>query len=355
MPAAIPFVVAGFQAFAAVAAKSAIVAGLYTVAAVSTALGAITKNKDLQRLGAVAGLAGGVGSVMTAGGSAAGAAAGEEASKTVAEKAGAAGFENTVDAAVKSGAQTAADATSAIDNASSALDLAKSAPALAEPASSLAQTGASSNGLLSNAMSSGPDLGNITTQSAFNSAPAGDMFNTGQIFPGAESAGSSSSLMQPTADAASPGAMGTDYGLNTASNAPTANAGAMNQGNGLNVNTASNAPAANTGKFLDYNLNTASNAGSGLPSAATQNQNWFEKLNSFATKYGKLTELGGGLISGAAKSYSDQQTAKDSFNRQREYQDWLRQRYNDSVRNLTVPGLVLNRNGPNGIINGARG
>lgn len=358
MPAAIPFVVAGFQAYAAVTATSAIVAGLYTVAAVSTALGAITKNKDLQRLGAIAGLAGGVGSVMTAGGSAAGAAAGEEASKTVAEKAGAAGFENTVDAAVKSGAQTAADATSAIDNATSVLETARGgASALAEPIAQSGSMGSSAGGgLLADAMGSP-----VTTQSAFSSAPADSMFNTGQISDtlaanaggnagsAFDTASSSAAMADPASASLSTSASAnpSQYGLDTAPNA----------GNGLSNTAGQTQSAANTGTFkADYGLNTASNAVKGaLPDAGMQNQNWFEKLNSFATKYGKLTELGGGLISGAAKSYSDQQTAKDNFNRQREYQEWLRQRYNDSVRNLTVPGLVLNRNGSNGIINGARG
>lgn len=352
MPAAIPFVVAGFQAYAAVTATSAIVAGLYTVAAVSTALGAVTKNKDLQRLGAIAGLAGGVGSVMTAGGTAAGAAAGEEATKTVAEQAGATGFENTA-------ADLTSQADKAIANSSAALDAAKTGVQIAEPVNaSIAQAGpmgvSPDNGLLSNAMAPKPALDTITTQSAFNSAPQQNMFNTGQMFQNGQQAGSSL-LNAPAAEPLSTVNVPPSLSSNMTA-PPLPDASTAPAGDGFRMpGGATNAPS-NTGTFkADYGLNTASNAGSSLPDAATQNQNWFEKLNGFANKYGKLTEATMGLIGGAANNYSQQKAAESNFNRQKEYQEWLRQRYNDSLRNLTIPGLVLNRNGSNGIINGARG
>jgi hypothetical protein len=44
-----------------------------------------------------------------------------------------------------------------------------------------------------------------------------------------------------------------------------------------------------------------------------------------------------GLLGGAAKSYGDQAAEEAAWENRRKYQQWMQQRYSDSVRNLTVP------------------
>lgn len=68
MPAAIPLIAAGAEIAAgasAIAAGSAVVGGLMVAGGVLTGLGALTGNKKLSQLGAIAGLAGGIGGLAT--------------------------------------------------------------------------------------------------------------------------------------------------------------------------------------------------------------------------------------------------------------------------------------------------
>jgi hypothetical protein len=85
---------------------------------------------------------------------------------------------------------------------------------------------------------------------------------------------------------------------------------------------------------------------------------WMEKNPTMAKN-------AAGLIQGAFQ-YEGQQALEDSrMKRQMQYQDWARQRYSDSVRNLTIPTIQTRPNAPPpvqspvslspGLIGGARG
>lgn len=84
MPVAIPFIIAGVEAYGAAVATSAVVAGMMYTAAALTVVGAITHNQDLSRWGSYVGLAGGAASLATdlaSGGASLGANQGFEASE----------------------------------------------------------------------------------------------------------------------------------------------------------------------------------------------------------------------------------------------------------------------------------
>jgi hypothetical protein len=83
---------------------------------------------------------------------------------------------------------------------------------------------------------------------------------------------------------------------------------------------------------------------------------WGDKANT-AFKWMRdnpeATKQVGGLVQGAMKYYGDQQMADDNMRRQMAYQDWVRQRYSDSVRNVKIPVLTAPQS--SGIIGNARG
>lgn len=92
------------------------------------------------------------------------------------------------------------------------------------------------------------------------------------------------------------------------------------------------------------NVTAGAGAGPSGPGMIEQFSQWM-RANPEATK------VGGGLVKGAMEYYGQQQFADDQMKRQQSYMDWVRQRYSDSVRNLTIPALVRNQ----GVVNGARG
>ena len=62
-----------------------------------------------------------------------------------------------------------------------------------------------------------------------------------------------------------------------------------------------------------------------------------------------------GLIAGAAGAAGQYLAASEAQKRQMAYQDWVRQRYSDAVRNLRIPAVNATPVAANGIIGGARG
>lgn len=74
---------------------------------------------------------------------------------------------------------------------------------------------------------------------------------------------------------------------------------------------------------------------------------------AFTKENPELTKLAGGAIGGVGDYLGSQQLMKDRAKAEMKYNDWVRQRYSDSVRNLTVP--TIRAPAPSGIIGGARG
>lgn len=65
-----------------------------------------------------------------------------------------------------------------------------------------------------------------------------------------------------------------------------------------------------------------------------------------------MAKVASGMIQGAAGYYGQTQAMKDNMERQKQYADWVRQRYSDSVRNLTIPAPTAQLSP--GIIGGSR-
>lgn len=84
-------------------------------------------------------------------------------------------------------------------------------------------------------------------------------------------------------------------------------------------------------------------------------KNTLEDVGGWMNKNPSLTKVGGGLIQGAMDYYGKQEMADDNLKRQKAYQDWVRQRYSESVRNLRVPAVTLTAPQNTGIIGGQRG
>ena len=89
---------------------------------------------------------------------------------------------------------------------------------------------------------------------------------------------------------------------------------------------------------------------------------WWDKAKQMASDTSswmkanpETTKLAGGLVQGAMGYYGQQQLADDNLKRQMKYQDWIRQRYSDSVRNLQIPSPLSTTTQPQGIISGSRG
>lgn len=66
-------------------------------------------------------------------------------------------------------------------------------------------------------------------------------------------------------------------------------------------------------------------------------------------------KLAGGLVGGAMTYMGQQEATKEAIRQRRKYEDWARQRYNDSVAGLQVPAPFSTARPPQGIIAGSRG
>lgn len=289
MPAALPLLGAGLGISAGLSAGG-LIGGLMVAGGALTGIGALTGNKKLTMLGAVLGLGAGFANAFgSSSASVADAAASEAAKNGV--------FTNEAAAAngLDTAAQTAADTAAAAGDAAVAGSAADQAIA---GASNVDTSPISKWGLDNNPM----DRGII--DSAVNGPT------------GYESGGPSTGVYgQP--EAASSGVQASSkWG-------------------------ADNNPADRA-------------AGSAAPAKAAS---WWDKFSDTAggaVKWAKdnpeLVKTGAGLVSGAMKSYGDEELAKNDMKRQMAYKDWVRQRYSDSVRNLQVPAVVLQPNQAPGII-----
>lgn len=111
---------------------------------------------------------------------------------------------------------------------------------------------------------------------------------------------------------------------------------------------------------LPKNLAGISSPGN-VASGGTAGGGWWDQTKD-AIKSGatwmkenpELTKVGSGILGGAMNYYGGQSAADAALAREKKYQDWVRQRYSDSVRNLQLPGPFGIGSAP-GLIGGARG
>lgn len=323
MPAAIPLVGAAFSIAGGVAAAGGMAAiaagglsaltltsGLMIAGGALTGVGALTGNKKLMTLGSVLGLAGGVSSLASKAGEAAGAAATAEAASQAAAEAGVSTTAN-VGGNVVQGADLATTAAETASNAAS-------------------QAGVSA---LADSAPSGVIRDAVAEPWALN--------GPGEAGPLAGSA--------PQSAAAAP-SMAAD---------PMSVVG-PSQDTGLIAQAGQGGPMTGTRFDLQQGTYDGGYSGRGPDSIPGQAGSaspgsWWSKATDWMKKNPEATKIGGGLVQGAMQYYGNQQIADDNVKRQMAYQDWVRQRYSDSVRNLTVPSVVRTAPATGGIIGGARG
>lgn len=319
MPAAIPLIgaaasigagisAAGGMAAIAAGGLSAIglTSGLLIAGGTLTGVGALTGNKKLQAIGGVMSLVGG----------------------------GISAFDSLTSTASSVAPSVSASASPAADAAASVAEAASSAasPAVstaADTASAVASQAASapSQGLLQGAMGTefGADaLGQAAMQ---NQAAVNPMLTTPEAMAAAAPEAVSAAA-QPAATMAGPSAPmnATQYDL-----AQGTYSGGY-AGRGPESIPGAGAPAAE-GSWWN-----------GVISRAQQAGQWLEQNPKTAKFLGEAVKGGAG--------YYAQMSAQEEKQKR---EDWLRQNYSDSVRNLRVPRLTVQRPGTAGIIGGARG
>lgn len=297
MPQAIPLIGAAFSISSGVAAAGGMAAiaagglsaitltsGLMIAGGALSAVGTLTGNKKLSAIGAVMGLAGGIGNAL-----------GKTAS--VADAAGAAKEAAGASSTANVGGQVVQGA---------AADALPSAAEAATKTASEASKAIGDGGVLRSAMEApaGPDFG------ALNS-------DTGGLVEGARGAAAAApDVVQAGAKA-------------------TPNFGTL--------------ATESRGFYPDL-----------MAQQAPQGGSWWDSVKDLGKDFAKftkdnpeLTRLAGGAIGGVGEYLGGQQLVKDRMKAEMKYSDWVRQRYSDSVRNLTVP--TIRAPAPSGIIGGARG
>lgn len=341
MPMAIPFVVAAFEVMGATAAMTAaggamtLTAGLGYAAAGLTVAGAITGNKTLSTLGAIAGLGMGISGI--ADGMAASASAADSAA---ADAFGGSGVTGGPTGSATSGwqAQAAApEAAYAGDVAGSAANATPVAESFGVANPSVIQSSALE------ALSPTPVDATAATQAAAATPVADAAANA--------SPGSPLNLDQQVPTTAPVAAQ--EAVVATPQPTPAPQAAATPQ---------AAAPAASTSYGAPQEPGALNGAGQGgyTPQAAASPKSWLDQLGSkaetaaaWAKANPALTLAGAGVVGGAMKYIGGQQMAEDNMHRSKEYMDWVRQRYSDSVRNLTIPKYQTPTNA--GLIGAARG
>jgi hypothetical protein len=310
MPAAIPLVGAAFSISSGVAAAgglSAIAAGglsaltltsgLMIAGGAMTAIGTLTGNKKLATIGSVLGLAGGIGSALGKGA--------ETAAADVAAS-----------AAGEAGASTTANVGGEIAQG-----------AVADTATGVAESASKTASATGEALRGG---------GLIESATQGPLDALGQ-----EAAAAS---FAPPAAPAAEALTGTPMA------APGAPAPAV---------VAPSEAARNYGTYATESRNFVPNMAGG-PDTGT---GWWDKMKDFGkdfTKFTKenptLTQVGGGLIYGVAQGIGQDNAVKKQAAERKKYDEWVSQRYSDSVRNLTIGAVGGRKPVPSGgIIGGARG
>lgn len=298
MPMAIPFVVAAFQVYGAAVATSALVSGMLYAAAAFTVIGAVTDNKDLSNIGGILGLAGGAASLASGG-----ATAGSSAADVARTEAGNASYQALEDAAANGVEGTTQGAIT------SPLETGGAPPTGPTPGGGLAGEPTSGGGLLNEANPNlgKPVMGGDVSPTVTPSSPASEVTNVAPLAPGVP-------------------------------NAPTVPgyAGPGSAGAGAGTDAIVNGPGAGPSSFFDQLQQKMGGA-----------VDWMKKNP-------ELTKTGAGLLQGAMNNYSQQDMANENVKRTKDYQDWVRQRYSDSVRNLTIPAVGVTKGPGSGIVAGAR-
>jgi len=310
MPAAVPLVGAAFSISSGVAAAgglSAIAAGglsaltltsgLMIAGGAMTAIGTLTGNKKLATIGSVLGLAGGIGSAL-----------GKGAETAAADVAGS--------AAAEAGASTTANVGGEIAQG-----------AVADTATSVAESATKTASAAGDALRGG---GLIET------AAQGPLDALGQEAAGA-------AFAQPVAPAA-------EALTGTPMAAPGAPAPAV---------VAPSEAVRNYGTPLTENRGFSPN----IAAAPDTGVGWWDKMKDFGKDFAKftkenptLTQVGGGLIYGVAQGIGNENAVKKQAAERKKYDEWVSQRYSDSVRNLTIGAVGGRKPVPSGgIIGGARG
>lgn len=311
MPIAIPLIAAAFEVGAGVAAvgtamtvAETVVAGLEIAGGALTAIGAVTGNKTLMAIGAVAGIAGGLGSLVTGGASAGGVAGAAD------------GIDGAGGAALQEGA-TPASLTGDAGSAGSASDVAASAGGSADAASPF-QTPDSGMGTAPDtsgapAPTQPQGIVNANAGQAPTSQPQGIAAPKSPINPLVNSSGS------PTVD------------VTQATAQPTIDQSSAVQSQSGGVDGAGGA-----------SLQEGS-----TPSSAIQSPSLWDQTKSVAGNVGGaiksnpgLANAAGGIISGAMKSMSDQSLMKEKYAQQLAYEQAQRDRYNASLKGLAMPTYV---------------
>jgi hypothetical protein len=348
MPAAIPLVAAAFEAYAgytAVVAGAEIVGGMMLAGSAMSAAGALTGNKDLSNMGAVVGLAGGVA------GMASGAFSGSELATENSDLASKGATTDNITASINADSPAVsspiADNTVTGTNLPSAGDVPPgttqaSAAAGTQPASQTV-AGQATNVNVSPLQQNGIQA-NIagSTNPAASTSPLNPLQQTQQdvlsnISPG--------STVDPNAPNPISGVSPSTPG------APSAPGGGL-----INSNTGG---SVNLGTVTGSDMDAATMGPQGGPSApgAPTDPSMLAKVESWAKLNPNLAMFAGmgglGLVQGAMNSEAQKQLQEDAMNRAMAYQDWVRQRYSDSVRNLTIPGLQNSKGG--GIVASAQG
>jgi len=370
MPAAIPLVGAAFSVAGGVAAAGGMAAiaagglsaltltsGLMIAGGALTGIGALTGNKKLMTLGSVLGLAGGVSNFVSKAGEAAGAAATAEAASQAAAEAGASTTAN-VGGNVVQGA--GADlATTAADTAAN----------IASEAGSSALAGSQPGGLIADAAPPGALTGDVGPWEAGPLADAGPGLSSPGATPPVTESGAANYRLRPGSWEQYTPENGSGFQARGQSFMDT-NASPVGAGEavpGMGTSMPSSSPMNATQYDLQQGTYDGGYSGRGPDSIPGQAGSaapgdWWSKMKKFGQDFDKftkenpgLTKVGGGLLQGAMTYAGNQQMASDNVKRQMAYQDWVRQRYSDSLRNLTVPSVVRTAPASGGIIGGVRG
>lgn len=311
MPAAIPLVGAAFSIGAGITAGvTTLVGGLMVAGGALTAVGTLTGNSKLQKIGGVMSLVGGgIGAFESL----------TSAASSVAPSASS-GVSSAVDTATSAASQAATEAASQGAQAAAASQAAEVAAT---------QAAAQNPGLLQSAM--GEFAPTATQYGAFGEAPLGQALAQNQ---GVISQAATNPLLttQEAIAASAPGASAGSPALNMAEfqqMAPT---------------------ATQYGAFGEAPLNPPAPKSwwDGFTDKAQRAGQWIEQNP-------KTAQVLGQAVQGAASYYGPLAAAEEQQKRAMAYQDWVRQRYSDSVRNLRVPRLTQQAPATAGIIGGARG
>lgn len=302
MPVAIPIAMAAYSTYTAITVAT-LWTGLAAAGSIIGAMGAISGDQDMMKIGSIIGVVGGVGSLG----------------------AGLAGSSPTL------ADGTAIDASVAIDNAAA---------------------NATANGSLTDVMSYGQfgaeqTLADVATNAGGNLA--------GGTLAGQQGILESQGVNLP--EQTTPDSYTWD-GAQGAEKTVAEEAGATNS-------SAYESPSAsNSGDKWDWGSQTDAKFSNGsigpqMPDAATDKYGSLKDLFGDAEKWMKenpnSAKLGGGLLKGAMDYVGQRQQIKDRMNAQKGYQEWLTQKYSDSVRNLTIPSIIRQPAQPGGIIAGQRG